>query len=1391
MLAFQDWGDHEEFSTWYSMSPGQVVTCITLSGHPTLPRVASEKGRAAAQRQIFLEEGRRGARCFNLVAELRLFSLATLLIAVAVGFWLEFGSGGGRQLGAELKPDFQHVVVETEQQTTFTTILASSTAKMERVVTTATMVESSSEIDRSMQPLKRRREASAEVVTTTLLHQHKSGGSEAATPMEAAPSFLSLQSDVGEHSLDKSGGSEAATPMEAAPSFLSLQSDVGEHSLNNLGADGQDELSLFEQSGMHNGNSAENRSKDVDADNVENKSEGDDANRSEHHVARFQHFAYHVKRDTDPRHDPWWYETLNEEYGVLDLGTSTGVLGPLDHDSSVGLADNRSLSWHNGSYNNGSYNGTDNSTGDNRTWFSGMREMLWVDPRKLSSMCKSIHAGSLTTVQWTLKHRLHLLMVMLGSSLICAAIAMMQPGRNPGGGPWRGQQPFHQDVGAATLKTPPSWSHEQSNNYSLRAWLSDIAVWSAATDVEVERQAAAAVLQIHGMARDLVREIPAQQLRDGVWEGNMHIPGLMLVCRTLAQRFAPLESELQTRTMSELMNFQRLPGESIDSSLTRFEVLRHRVGQRGGLVMNATSQAYLLLNGLRLHPQQWDRALLPIDGQLPMNEMELNQLMDRLRRVGRLQEGHFGVSNRQGATGEVGAYYFPMFDATPTPGGGLDGFTYYGNNGPQSFQPQQPQMQPDMPGSSGLIGQSMQSSFPAMPNDEVIEDQCTRCGMYYEDEFSSSTESDVGDDDSEAGQLYAHYNNDPSLLGNVLYGDYMLAKQRWRRFSGRPPRRYRRGHFNKYHQKNNYQKLQRYGKTYASFLPPNAFAAHRGPGGKSKGKGKSFPRQNPRGKDGQVLKCHRCGSTEHLIRKCPQAESSGQSHAMSMLSRPLADVTGASSVKRANSVIDDLESIRSIASSKRRAENPGSEVQSETASPARPMYPPPLEPAPSAQDLAVSSGQSSAMMWTSVKTGLLSNVGSESGSLVGRSSSDVNNVLAGISFRSSSTVHGSGGDSVEGTSSGSKSRRKTGGQDERQQRMRDATTLQLSELLAGMGRMNQPFSLPQPAVTNRALTYASSQASEPKATDASPDEADPDADNAGYHPWWETVDPSVANTSHVNNFHSLRTCNSSGLVGLLVDPGAHDNLAGEATMRRLEQQLESRAVMKRLDHPLSVSGVGKSSQQADRALSVEFQLSNTENNTTRCSYTAPVIPNSEFPPLLGLRSLQSKRAVLDTHGKLLILPGPGGLEIKCSPGSQILQLEASESGHLLLPMQPLPEKERGRSGASTILENQRLDFQVQCRTTRTPSPVRGATPPPRGPYQMPEQDLIITGRSGTTGGVPYTSDTMMTTETVAVPLPHRTRSSAPVSPPKAAPATRSTRLGRSADAAHGRSAPYR
>ena len=40
---------------------------------------------------------------------------------------------------------------------------------------------------------------------------------------------------------------------------------------------------------------------------------------------------------------------------------------------------------------------------------------------------------------------------------------------------------------------------------------------------------------------------------------------------------------------------------------------------------------------------------------------------------------------------------------------------------------------------------------------------------------------------------------------------------------------------------------------------------------KGKGFGKGFGRRsgNPKGKDGELLKCHNCGGAEHLVARCP------------------------------------------------------------------------------------------------------------------------------------------------------------------------------------------------------------------------------------------------------------------------------------------------------------------------------------------------------------------------------------------------------------------------------------------------------------------------------------------------------------------------------------------
>ena len=134
-------------------------------------------------------------------------------------------------------------------------------------------------------------------------------------------------------------------------------------------------------------------------------------------------------------------------------------------------------------------------------------------------------------------------------------------------------------------------------------------------------------------------------------------------------------------------------------------------------------------------------------------------------------------------------------------------------------------------------------------------------------------------------------------------------------------------------------------------------------------------------------------------------------------------------------------------------------------------------------------------------------------------------------------------------------------------------------------------------------------------------------------------------------------------------------------------------------------------QTAETAVTVDFDVPMPAlgiEQGTSSSFTTPILPGSDLPLLLGLKSLQSKRAVLDTHGRLLILPGAGRIEFRVSPGSMVLQLEQSSSGHLILPMRPPsnPTDPRTIRGDRERLNERRLNFNVQCRETRTPSPVR-------------------------------------------------------------------------------------
>jgi len=176
--------------------------------------------------------------------------------------------------------------------------------------------------------------------------------------------------------------------------------------------------------------------------------------------------------------------------------------------------------------------------------------------------------------------------------------------------------------------------------------------------------------------------------------------------------------------------------------------------------------------------------------------------------------------------------------------------------------------------------------------------------------------------------------------------------------------------------------------------------------------------------------------------------------------------------------------------------------------------------------------------------------------------------------------------------------------------------------------------------------------------------------------------------------YHARTRLSATEDGLLVDPGAVGNLMGSEWFAR--QSMRARQHGKQpqvtpLNNALNIEGVGSGSQQCVDKGTVACAL----RDGTETTFSAPIVPNSEIPALLGLESLSQKRALLDTYSKKLYLVGPGGYSIKLSPGSTVLDLQSAPSGHLLLPVSEFDKLQP----STTAKANSGADKQVRFLST--------------------------------------------------------------------------------------------
>lgn len=170
-------------------------------------------------------------------------------------------------------------------------------------------------------------------------------------------------------------------------------------------------------------------------------------------------------------------------------------------------------------------------------------------------------------------------------------------------------------------------------------------------------------------------------------------------------------------------------------------------------------------------------------------------------------------------------------------------------------------------------------------------------------------------------------------------------------------------------------------------------------------------------------------------------------------------------------------------------------------------------------------------------------------------------------------------------------------------------------------------------------------------------------------PWWPaTLDTGAASADLT--YHT-RTQLTNGQRSVIVDPGAWTNLMGENLARQLSRRAVEaghRPQQVTMERPLSIQGVGSGTQQCTHEIRTPIAITDAKGQTTVHSWTAPIVRESGagLPGLLGLRSLESMRAVLDMGHQELILPGRGDTEIVWPSGTVRLPLHRAPSGHLVL-----------------------------------------------------------------------------------------------------------------------------
>ena len=117
--------------------------------------------------------------------------------------------------------------------------------------------------------------------------------------------------------------------------------------------------------------------------------------------------------------------------------------------------------------------------------------------------------------------------------------------------------------------------------------------------------------------------------------------------------------------------------------------------------------------------------------------------------------------------------------------------------------------------------------------------------------------------------------------------------------------------------------------------------------------------------------------------------------------------------------------------------------------------------------------------------------------------------------------------------------------------------------------------------------------------------------------------------------------------------------------------------------PLLVKGVGNGHQECK--WKGKFPIALRHNNDQEHhvhTFEAPICEGTgeDLPGLLGGRTMETEKMILDFGTKLCHIPGPGEVIITLPPGSITIPMERAPSGHFVLPVDgfdQVPERRHG------------------------------------------------------------------------------------------------------------------